>query len=143
MSDESEIAGQYVEKVTQTEREARHRRAVAKKAEPLLRGLPQTGTHYFSPIDFRALVQFLLEGEPSKIARAMRSDRFKIMGLEFVCRHKEGETSTLSAFARKHGVPQQTLHDRAGKAFLKMKIRCGQKLFYVEDLMTILPARSG
>lgn len=136
---EADYEARYVEKLSTEDRELRHRRAVRKLAEPLLRKLPAKGPHHFPAIEFRALVQFLFEGEPSKIKRAMLSGRFKISGLEFVLKHREGECSTLSAFARKHGVPQQTLHDRVGRAFLKMKIRCGKKLFYVEDLMALLP----
>jgi hypothetical protein len=73
------------------------------------------------------------------MARAFKRDRFKILALEFVCKRAKGESTTLSAFAREHKVPQQTLHDRAAKAMLKPK-RVGNRLMYsCEELRAILP----
>src|SRR6188768_4226774 len=103
MSEAAEIEARLVEKLSKADKEARHRRAVAKVAEPLLAGLPQTGTHYFPPNEFRALAQYIFESEPQKIARALKRDRFKILALKFVCRREQVETTTLSEFSREHG----------------------------------------
>jgi hypothetical protein len=134
----------YAEKVSQADKEARHRRAVAKIAEPLLRGL-QPGAHYFPPVEFRALVQFLFEGEPQKAARAMRSDTFSLLKLEFFCKRdlSEDNMTTISVFARERGIPQRTIHDRAAKAGLKPLRRLGKLLYDIKQLTALLAEGRG
>jgi hypothetical protein len=141
MSDDYDV--RYAEKVAKADKEARHRRAVAKVAEPLLEGLPQTGTHHFPPVEFRALAQYLYEGEPQKLARALKKDRFKILELEFVCKRGGGELITISDFARSHGVPRRTLHDRAAKAGLVSKTSGLRKLYETVELNALLAEHSG
>lgn len=141
MSDDYEA--RFVEKVSQVDREARHRRAVAKIAEPLLAGLSQEGIHSFPPVQYRAIVQFLLEGEPGQIAKAMKRDRFKISALEFVCVRGACDMATISEFAREHGIAQRTLHDRAAKAGLVSKTSGARKLFGIVELKTLLAGTSG
>lgn len=140
MSVSAEVEARFVEKLSKEDKEARHRRAVAKVAEPLLKGMPQTGTHHFPPKEFRALAQYLFESEPTKLARALRSDRFKLLTLEFVCdrTHADLTMMTLSEFARLHRVPRVTLLDRADREALKSKAVGNRKLFYVTDLTRLL-----
>jgi len=144
MSDAADIAGQYVEKLTQTEAEARHRRAVAKVAEPLLSGLTP-GVHRFPPEQFRALAQYIFESEPHKIARAVRRERFKILALEFVCDRSStvADMMTISEFARLHRVARVTILDRADKQGLPSRAIGNKKLFYVVDLTRLLSEGSG
>lgn len=145
MSD-SEYDARYVEKLTQTEKEARHRRAVAKIAEPLLEGMSPTGSHGFSSEQFRALAQYLFESEPEKIALAMRRGRFKVSALEFVRDQTRGDDiamMTISEFARQNGVARVTLLDRADKQVLPYKAIGNKKLFYVADLSRLLSDASG
>jgi hypothetical protein len=140
---EADYDQRYAEQVSKADRESRHRRAVAKVAEPLLEGMPQTGTHHFPPEQFRALAQYLFEGEPQKLARALKRDRFKLLELEFVCRRGGGELITISDFAKNRGVPRRTIVDRAAKAGLVSKTSGLRKLYETVELNALLAERSG
>lgn len=143
MTSEADYDQRYAEQVSKEDKAARHRRAVAKVAEALLEGMPQTGTHHFPPVEFRALAQYLFEGEPQKLARALKADRFRLLELEFVCRRGGGALITISAFARERGIAQRTLHDRAAKAGLLSKTSGASKLYEVVELNALLAKHSG
>jgi hypothetical protein len=116
------------------------RRAEIATAENLLHGLPQTGTHYFAPVQFRTIVEYLLEGDPEEIAKAFKGDRIRLGKVTIACRRKPTDGTTISAFARERGIAQQTLHDRAMRARLRPMRRSGRLLFDRGELAGLVGA---
>jgi len=116
------------------------RRADITTAENLLRGLPQTGPHYFGPVQYRTIVQYLFEGDHEEMAKAFKRDRIKLGEVTIACRRKSAEGTTISAFARARGIAQQTLHDRAKRAHLRPMRKSGRLLFDCGELAALVSA---
>jgi dephospho-CoA kinase len=133
----SDYFEEYSAKVFKADKEARHRRAVATIAEPLLSGL-MPGNHDFNRKQFRALAQYLFEGEPSLLAEAMRNEKFVIANMIFNCVDSDLGMMTISEFSRQNGKSQRTLHDRAAKANLPSKVTGRKRFFYIKDLLELL-----
>lgn len=115
------------------------RRSVAELAEPLLVGLAE-GKHYFTPTEFRAIAEFLFEGAPEELGQALKRDRVEFDKITIACRRKPADGTTISAFARAHGIAQQTLHDRAKRAQLRPIRKSGKLLYDCRELAGLLGA---
>ena len=111
--------------------------------EPLLDRL-RAGVNNFASDEFRALVSYFLGDDIKRRDIALASDRFRLLEVEIVCERELTFRNgvTVSDFAREHGVAQQTLSDRAGKAGLRFLRIGNRKLFFPEDLASILPTKT-
>lgn len=140
MSSES----RYVRKVASHAAESRRDRKARIMVEPLLDKL-KPGHNQFSPEEFRALAVYFLADDRGRFERAISDDKFAILGVIIGCERKLTYRNgvTVSEFARTHGVNQSTLWyrvDKSGFAFLKIGAK---KLYYPEDLASLLSMGCG
>ncbi len=140
MSDEEK----YVQRVERYASEDRRARKVAKMVEPILDRL-RAGTNSFASEEFRALVSYFLGDNVKRRDRALAEDRFRLLDVEIVCERKLTFRNgvTVSEFARKHSVPQRTLWGRAAKAGFRFLRIGNRKLFFPEDLASLLASTTG
>jgi hypothetical protein len=135
---------QYVEKANADARASKRRRAAAKIAEPLLAGL-KPGEHRFNAGQFRALAEYLFDGEPGRIARAVKRDHFKILALKFVCDRKltSENTMTVMEYAKARGIPHPTVSRHVNASPLKFFRLLGKRRYHINDLDALPFTRLG
>jgi hypothetical protein len=141
MSDDVTYSARTVERFAQEDRRARN---VAKMAEPLLDRL-KAGVNAFASEDFRALVSYFLGDDIGRRDRALAEDRFKLLEVEIVCERKLTFRNgvTVSDFARQHDIKRITLYKRVNKAGLRFLKVGNRKLYYPEDLASLLLKQNG
>jgi len=107
--------------------------------EPILDRL-RAGTNAFGSEEFRALVTYFLGDDIRRRDLALAEDRFRLLDVEIVCERKLTFRNgvTVSDFARQHGVNQSTMWYRVDKAGLRFLKIGNKKLFFPEDLSSLL-----
>jgi hypothetical protein len=107
--------------------------------EPMLDRL-KPGANSFNAEDFRALVGYFLGDDIRRRDQAFLDDRFRILNVEIVCERELTFRNgiTVSEFARQHGIGQRTLWYRVSRAGFKFLRFGSKKLYYPEDLRSVL-----
>ena len=129
----------YARQVERYRAEDRRARKVSQVVEPLLDRL-RAGVNNFASDEFRALVSYFLGDDIKRRDIALASDRFRLLEVEIVCERELTFRNgvTVSDFAREHGIRQDTLWRRAHKAGIRSMWMGGRKLYFPEDLRSLL-----